>query len=466
MRLAAGPEETDAIVIQPEGEGIGRPHFALHLVLCGEEPLLGSAAFDLNGIEDLAIGRGPQLALLRDSGGPWRLEVPDSAISRHHVRLRLPIPGAPSLEDLGSRNGTHLRGKAVTHAIVDDGDWFVAGRSGFLLRAVDRPVARVPASVPGSATLATFLPALAKDLARLSELGASRVPVFLLGETGTGKEVVAREIHALSGRKGGLVAVNCAALPETLVESELFGYRRGAFSEAREDRPGLIRSADKGTLLLDEIGELAVGSQAKLLRVLQEGEVMALGATAPTAVDVRIVAASQRRLEDMVASGGFRPDLAGRLSGFTLSLPRLADRMEDLGLLVAALLRRYAGEQASTYRVTSAACAALLERRWPYNVRELARTIEMAVTLSRGHREIGVDHLGTVPEDVPEDDPNATTDSTPTGRPDALRTDLLARMKRNRGNVSAVAREMGKARMQVHRWLDRYGLRATDFRGG
>src|SRR5207302_1217977 len=189
------------------------------------------------------------------------------------------------------------------------------------------------------------------------------------GETGTGKEVIARAIHAASRRPGAFVAVNCGALAPNLVESELFGHKKGAFSGATEDHNGLVRAADKGTLLLDEIGDLPVPTQAALLRVLQQREVLPLGTTKPMPVDLRVVAASHRDLEAEVGAGRFREDLWSRLAGYTAQLPALRDRREDLGLLVAALLARLV--QTRPIRFTSEAGLALVQYDWPRNVREL-----------------------------------------------------------------------------------------------
>src|SRR5262249_41268985 len=158
-----------------------------------------------------------------------------------------------------------------------------------------------------------------------------------------------------SGRPGEFVAVNCAALPQTLVESELFGYRKGAFSGAAEDRTGLIRSADRGTLFLDEIGDLSPPAQAVFLRVLQESEVLPVGATRPVKVDIRLLAATHRNLEALVAENRFRADLLARISGLTLSLPPLRERREDLGLIIGMLLRRHFSDRAEQVSLASEA---------------------------------------------------------------------------------------------------------------
>lgn len=442
---------------RPPQAQTGGGRLALYLVLCGERPLLGGMGFDLGAAREVVIGRGGPAGAVALGDGRARIDIPDQTISGEHARLWPGTDGTATIEDLGSRNGTRVGGRAVKRGILRDGDWFVVGRSAFLLRAASAAVEPQPYRAGGpSSPLRTFVPALAQVLRTAVELAPSRVPLLLVGETGTGKDVLAQAIHALSRRPGKYVAVNCAALPETLVESELFGYRRGAFSDAREDRAGLIRSAAEGTLLLDEIGDLPLASQAKLLRVLQDGEVLALGSATPVKVDLRVIAATQRNPEQLVREGSFRPDLLGRLAGFCLSLPPLRDRPEDLGLLVAAILERHAGAEATSYRLTADACCALLERRWPLNVRELERVLQAAVELARGSKEIGVEHLGSEPR---------VSEPGELGR-DELEAELKRLLRLRAGNVSAVARDMGKARMQIHRWMGQFGLDPETYRAG
>jgi DNA-binding NtrC family response regulator len=441
---------------RPLAEAGAPPHLCATLVLCGERPLLGGMAFDLSGVREVVFGRGGPLGASASGEGTARIDVPDATMSGDHARLTVAEDGGAALDDLGSRNGTRVNGQPSKRAHLRDGDWFVVGRSAFLLRRVAAVVPAEPFRVAQHSHLSTFVPALAQTFQTAVDLAPSRVPILLAGETGVGKEVVAHEIHELSRRPGRLVAVNCAALPETLVESELFGYRKGAFSDAREDRAGLIRSADKGTLLLDEVGDLPLASQAKLLRVLQDGQVMALGSAAPVQIDLRVLSASQQGLDELVRAGRFRADLLGRLGGFTITLPPLRARAEDLGLLTAALLERHAGADAPAFRLTADAVCALLSRRWPLNVRELERVLQAAVELCRAGKEIGVEHLGTEPRLAP---------AAELGH-DELEAELRRLLQLRGGNVSAVARDMGKARMQIHRWMGQFGIRSDDFRGG
>jgi len=198
--------------------------------------------------------------------------------------------------------------------------------------------------------MATFSPGLAYAFGTLARLSARPISILLRGETGTGKEVIASAIHELSRRRGDFIAVNCGALPATLLESELFGHQRGAFSGATADRRGLVRSADGGTLFLDEIGELPIGSQAAFLRVLQEHEVVPVGHDRPIAVDLRVIAATLRDLSGAIDAGRFRSDLYARIAGHVVELPALRERREDLGLVIPALCARIAGSHGSIRR--------------------------------------------------------------------------------------------------------------------
>ena len=285
------------------------------------------------------------------------------------------------------------------------------------------------------------------------------------GETGTGKELLARGAHELSGRSGAFVAVNCGALPTGLVESQLFGHVKGAFSGAVRDEPGFFRAADGGTLFLDEIADLPSASQAALLRALQEREVMPVGATRPAKVDLRVVAATHQPLEAMIERGGFRRDLLARLAGFTLELPPLRARRMDLGLLVASLLRRLAPDRADSVMLTPAAGQALFRHDWPLNTRELEQCLARALALA-GDEPIDLHHLPatvTAPRGAAPAGPSP--DARFSERDARLRLELLEELARHQGNLADVARAMGKARMQVHRWCRRFGIDPNLYRG-
>ncbi|MCC6525910.1 MAG: sigma 54-interacting transcriptional regulator, partial [Polyangiaceae bacterium] len=300
--------------------------------------------------------------------------------------------GSWVLEDLRSKNGTRLDGAPVERAALSDGALIECGHSFLVFRSVpDVPRDAVIEEGPDRVgALATFHVPFGRELARLAAVAPTDVPVLLCGETGTGTEVAARAVHERSGRAGAFVAVNCGALPASLVEAELFGSRKGAYTGADAEREGLVRAARAGTLFLDEVGDLPLPAQPALLRVLQEREVVPVGATRAERVDFRLVSATHRDLAALGAEERFRADLHARLAGFTLSLPPLRARAEDLGLLVAELLGR-AGAP-SPVRLEHEAARALLRHAWPLNVRELDRALAAALALAGGE-PIGLEHL-------------------------------------------------------------------------
>jgi two-component system nitrogen regulation response regulator GlnG len=249
--------------------------------------------------------------------------------------------------------------------------------------AAERSGAGPEPAAPGRfGMLGTSAP-MQKVYALLERLTQADVPVLIHGETGTGKELVARALHEHGRRRGKrFVAVNCAAVPANLLESELFGHQRGAFTGAIADRPGQFVVADGGTLFLDEIGDMPLEMQSKLLRVLQEGEVRAVGSNRVQKVDVRMVAASHKDLTNLVREGRFRQDLFYRLNVVAIELPPLRDRGPDLPLLVRAFLERLARQQGRpTPELSERALAALVAHRWPGNVRELENELSRALAL-------------------------------------------------------------------------------------
>jgi DNA-binding NtrC family response regulator len=307
------------------------------------------------------------------------------------------------------------------------------------------------------------LPLEADRLRLLGNIARTKLPVLLLGESGTGKEVLARAVHAQSGRSGPLIAFNSGGLSPSLLESQLFGHTRGAFSGALRDELGLVRAADGGTLFLDEIGDMPAAAQVALLRVLQESEVLPLGAARPSKVDVRVIAATHRPLHQLSASGAFRPDLLARLHGHVHPLPPLRNRREDLGVLLADLLAAVDPEQ-RIRRLAPDAARSLLAHTWPLNVRQLGHALTRAAALV----EDGVlrdRHLDTELSLTPE--LQATRDSQPallSESDERLRSRLLELLSAEHGNVAEVARAMGKARMQVQRWMKRFGVDPANYR--
>ena len=420
----------------------------LYVVLDCAQPLAPSTRHALGDVDVVLVGRRERRSSTNETvAGERRLSLglADRWMSSNHARLQR-VMGKWLVEDQQSKNGTRVGGQGVERTELRDGDVVEVGRTFLLFRSEQLSVGAPPAD-PG-----TLLPELQAELERLRAVAPKNVPVLISGETGTGKELAARAAHLASRRSGPFVPVNCGALPRDLVASELFGHTKGAFTGALENRPGLVRSAHGGTLFLDEIGELPLEAQPALLRALQEREVVPVGATRAVPVDIQLVAATHQDLEALVEENRFRADLLARLSGFSLSLPPLRERREDLGLLVAALLRR-AGQENATLSLEAA--RALFGYGWPMNVRELEKALQVSAALAAG-KPIEPAHL---PETVRAPRPaQAKRDDD-----SDLRERLVAALRQHRGNVSAVARELGKARMQVQRWLKRFGLDPASF---
>ncbi|WP_437283879.1 sigma 54-interacting transcriptional regulator [Sorangium sp. So ce406] len=470
----ARDEPTTLVRTQRRAGPCAEPRPFLFLVLQCQRPLDPSARLSLDGVDEVRFGRGPVRSIeRRTEGGRALLDVrlEDGWVSSRHARITRD-GGRLRLEDLGSRNGTFVNGVPRQSAQLAEGDVIELGHTFFLFREVAAPDEDAGDAAPGQPLgLATFAPALADRFAALRAIAPANIPVVLQGESGTGKEVIARALHALSGRPGPFVAINCGALPDSLIESELFGHRKGAFSGAAEDRPGLIRAADRGTLFLDEIGDLPATSQTAFLRVLQESEVVAVGATRPVKVDLRVVVATHRDLPAMVDRGDFRGDLFARLSGFVLELPPLRRRREDLGLLIASLLRRAAPDRAAEIALSCEAARALLLREWRLNVRELEKCLATAIVLA-GSGRVELDHLPPpagmtrTPTELPRLDAQPGEPQRPAAEDQARREALVRLFREHRGNISAVARAMGKGRTQIHRWIARYGIEPADYREG
>ncbi|MGO8993697.1 MAG: sigma 54-interacting transcriptional regulator [Polyangiaceae bacterium] len=440
----------------------------LFVVLEGDRPLARGARFSLVGIEAVSLGRGPsRLATRSADGRALDVRLPGRWISTNHVVIRA-VGGQWIAEDAGSRNGMFVNGERVTSHVLREGDILEAGRVYFIVRGApthDAPLVRdIDAESSREAFgLLTLLPELAETHASLSRIARSgSVPVLLLGPTGSGKEVLAREVHTQSNRQGPFVAVNCGALPAALVESLLFGHVKGAFSGAARDEIGFVRSAEGGTLFLDEIGDLPPASQAALLRVLQEHEVIPVGATRATKVDVRVIAATHRPLETLSGGGGgaFRSDLLARLRGYTHRLPPLCERAADLGVILADILVQVAGDRATRLTLTPEAARALLRYSWPLNIRELRQAMASAVALAV-EDVIDLKHLPAELSAPPIPAAGESPDASPD---DVLRDRLIALLHENRGNVTAVARAMGKAPAQIHRWMRRFVIDPDAFR--
>lgn len=447
------------------------PHFIVALEC--DRIAAGSSRHRLGGGGTVVVGRGPERKFTR--AGDYRatgldLRVPDPRMSALHARLDGAL-GQWTIRDTGSRNGVRVNGEPVRERLLFDGDLVELGHTLFLyveevpgVWSEDFDPALTEPITPGFATL---IPSLHENFSKLARLSTTAVPALILGETGTGKEVAARALHALSGRPGKFVGVNCGAIPESLLESELFGSTRGAFSGSIADRPGLVRSADRGTLFLDEIGDLPLASQAAFLRVLEERRVRPVGGTDAVAVDLRIVAATNQDVEQLVREGKFRDDLFARIAGFRMTLPPLRERRADLGLLIAALLGRISGADSTKVSLGVEAARAFFEYRFPLNVRELENWLTTAVALA-GDGPIRPEHLPD-PVDLGQDEEPSPESERKSNRPlsveqAAHKEEVESLLRAHRGNVSAVARAAGKARNQVQRWLKRYALDPENYR--
>jgi len=333
--------------------------------------------------DEVVIGRDPSCDVVIDH----------ATLSRRHAVLRLGPPA--TVEDLGSKNGTRVARKLLERgerAHLPVGESFHIGR--FALVVIRAPRSRsLSMRAPGDA-LRVLDPTEAGATPLVHDIAASGVNALILGETGVGKEVLAETLHALSGRKGAFVQINCAAVAPALFESELFGHEKGAFTDAAQARAGLLEAAHRGTVLLDEVGELPPQAQAKLLRAIETKEVVRVGAVKPLPIDVRFVAATNRDLTGDVGRGLFRADLYFRLDGVTLVIPPLRERRRQVARLALEFLRQAHEKQASRapLRIAPDLLPRLEAHDWPGNVRELKAAVERALLLARGD-EIGARHL-------------------------------------------------------------------------
>lgn len=407
---------------------------------------VNGAAPVLLGTEKCVIGRGTE--------ADFRLDC--SGVSRRHVELyrQGPLFG---VRDLDSTNGTFLNGQRLEAAAalspndvlrVGEAVAVVVSCEGDEPPGLDRPL-------PGL----LFGPGMAEVRRTLGQVAPGTLSVVLEGPTGCGKEGLAKLLHAESGRRGKLQAVNCAALPPALAEAELFGHRKGAFTGAEQPGLGHVRAAQGGTLFLDELYDLARPVQAKLLRVIQEQQVIPLGETRPIAVDFRLVVASPVPIADLVARGHLREDLAARLSGVVINVPRLSERRADISLLFAHFLDRYSGGRAPA--VDARLLEQLLLADWPGNVRELEQLTRRLLALHGGEKVLRRSHWGAevrVSQPLPAAAPARPSSERASEDLERLRA-AFARHQ----NLARAAREAGISRQRAYRLLgDRPGSSLLD----
>ena len=388
------------------------------------------------------------------------ISIDDGFMSGFHAKV-LKTQSKWQVIDNDSKNGVFVNGEQIEGKNdLDDSDVFEIGNSFWVFRTgVDQHFRQ---SVSKTLDVfermhdfkCTFNPELEKSLDELEKVAKADLPLHIHGETGTGKEWIAKFIHDQSEQKGAFVPVNCGAISESLVESELFGHTRGAFSGAVGEKKGYFRSANKGTVFLDEIGELPLKAQSTLLRVLQEKEVTPVGSSSLEKIEFRVIAASHIDLEAAVKSGGFRADLLQRLSGHKFSAFALKNRKEDLGLLIKNICTRIQPSWRGS--LTRNAMRKIATYPWPGNIRELEHTLKTAMALCADEC-IGADDLKNLNVDSLKSEPESTK-STP------RKEELLESLKNHHGNVSAVARDFGKARVQIRRWCTKYGIDPETFR--
>jgi len=398
----------------------------------------------------IAIGRGD----VPTGDGEQRIAVRDSRLSRVHAAIEEDAAGL-RIRDCNSRNGTFVGRRRVGVAPLAHGD---VVRAGDTLLLVDVVPAGGAEGVPEDEGPLLGRSRAAGELrAELRILASHDAPVLVLGETGVGKEIVAREIHRRSGRAGPFVAVNAGALPEPLAESELFGHVAGAFTGATRARNGCFVEADGGTLLLDEIGEMPRELQPKILRALATREVQPVGASAARPFDARVVAATNRDLGAAVAAGTFRADLYARLAGWIVRVPPLRERRDDVLLLAAGVLAREGGPAA----LTADAAEILVTADWPFNVRQLENAVSVAAARARAAGTASLD-AGHLPPELAAPAPAPAVAAGDDDRPSKER--LLEVAARHGGNLAEVARFFGRNRRQVYRWLKMYGIDARSLR--
>jgi len=420
----------------------------------------------LDRIDVVEIGRGdgPRAERFRRQGrGVLRLQVNDARISSQHASVTR-VRGRFVVEDQGSRNGTSVHGAPIDRMTLSDRDVIEVGstylvfRSALAAKRFGEPDVFLDELAPPLDDWRTFHTPLSAVYEDLAKIAPTELGVLVLGRTGTGKERIAEGIHALSGRSGPLVAVNCATLDPNLADSALFGHQRGAFTGAGEAREGFVRRAAGGTLFLDEVAELPAAVQSRLLRVLETKEVVPVGADRGRPVDFRLVAATHDTLVSRVDAGDFRADLYARLAQMTVELPPLGVRIEDLGLLTRSILKNETG-----VRFERAAAGALLAAEWPHNIRQLVNALARARTLAGGG-PIQLDHLPADLRARPSRAEPVAADTALDAESEARKASLIAALEATGGNVSQTADRLGLSRNSTHRWIKKFGVDPERFR--
>ncbi len=427
----------------------------------------------------LIVGRSPEASI----------RVDDNSVSRQHVQLHL--GSLVHIEDLGSANGTRIAGARLRphertplppgQVAEIGGSWIMVSNAPLARSTTQQITMQVERTPPPAIRTASSAPddglivhdQAMRNLHRLIERAAlSDIAVLLLGETGVGKEVFARRLHALSPRASGpFLGLNCAAVAPSLFESELFGHERGAFTGAGQTKLGLLESAEGGTVLLDEVGEMPLGVQVKLLRVLEERQVLRIGGTRPRAIDVRVLSATNRNLEAEVEAGAFRRDLYFRLNSISVQIPPLRERLAE----VEPLARRFvllAAERlgVAAPEIEPGVWDRLRKRRWPGNIRELRNVMERAVVLA-DHGRITPDALPAETELASGPEPHApyaagaVPGTTADARVDGERQRIADALEECAGNQTRAAALLGVSRRTLLNRLAEFDLPRPRKRG-
>ncbi len=407
---------------------------------------------------DLGVTRAIEGAMKIGSHADAGLMLKDTTVSRYHVEL-LARPDGVRVRDLDSTNGSYMAGARITEVIVEDAAVVTVGKTSLKISMVEEDLG-LPAAQSSFGTVIGAAPAMRQLFGILEKVAPTDSTVMLLGETGTGKEVMADSIHARSKRVGRpLVVVDCGAVAPSLIESELFGHVKGAFTGAISDRNGAFLEADGGTIFLDELGELPLDLQPKLLRVLEGGMVRRVGEDKHRRIDVRVIAATHRNLEEEIEAGRFRRDLYYRLAVVLVHVPPLRDRLDDIPLLTEHFVKNMGR---GAFELPRGLMARFAAYHWPGNVRELRNLVERALA-------------GADVDPLPNESTSARSLQANEGITDLpfkeakerlvesfTKEYLQALLDKCNGNISQMAREAGIARNYVHRLVTKYGLKTHD----
>lgn len=446
--MAAGSSKTDTLVTQILQRERGEVWTHRKLRLTQENT---NASVEL-GASPTRVG----------SGENNELRLDDPSVSARHCEVALE-PRGVTLRDLGSTNGTYLDGVRIERAFMKAGSHVRVGNTQLILVADEEDVSVPLSTRTNFGPLLGHSPKMRAAFAVLEQAAKTDSTLLINGESGTGKELAARGVHEAGLRSAQpFVVFDCGAVSATLIESALFGHARGAFTGATESRPGIFEQADKGTVVLDEIGELPLDLQPKLLRVLESRSVRRLGDTVDRHLDVRVIASTNRNLAAEARANRFRLDLYYRLSVITVTLPPLRDRLEEIPRLVSELSRRIAGSSAQELPATL--LRILAQHDWPGNVRELRNVVERIITLpglsvsdALGVAQPGA--LATTLENAHELEFHAAKEA----QVDAFEREYLTRrLTLARGNISEAARAAGMSRQSMHRLMNKHGLGTDD----